>query len=386
MHGTRARVRPPRHLRRRAADLAKNCQPPLRLPPARPVSRVSPSQRPRVPGTFRLAPVSIAMHGTGCCAASHAAGAGSAGYTRDDKHVERWRVHKFGGSSVADAACMERVARILEAGSASASRRRAVGLPRRHRCAAESRRGRRTAGGRRSPSASMRSASATRSSPTRCSRARRAANSSTTLDAGLPRHRRHPADRAADPLGVADRPRPHRRLRRDLVDAPVLALSARARPAARQGATGSTRATSSRSNGARSGPAVRWEESQANTARVVPRDRGARSSSPASSRAIAQGPADDARPQRQRLLRLDLRRAARRRGDPHLDRRRRRAERRSAPRARREGHRLAVLQRGDGARVLRREGDPSADDGAGGAQGHPDLDPQHVRARESRAR
>jgi bifunctional aspartokinase / homoserine dehydrogenase 1 len=26
-----------------------------------------------------------------------------------------WRVHKFGGSSVADAACMERVARILEA-------------------------------------------------------------------------------------------------------------------------------------------------------------------------------------------------------------------------------------------------------------------------------
>jgi bifunctional aspartokinase / homoserine dehydrogenase 1 len=28
--------------------------------------------------------------------------------------VERWQVHKFGGSSVADAACMERVARILE--------------------------------------------------------------------------------------------------------------------------------------------------------------------------------------------------------------------------------------------------------------------------------
>src|SRR5687767_9187743 len=27
----------------------------------------------------------------------------------------QWRVHKFGGSSVADAACMERVARILEA-------------------------------------------------------------------------------------------------------------------------------------------------------------------------------------------------------------------------------------------------------------------------------
>jgi aspartokinase/homoserine dehydrogenase 1 len=28
--------------------------------------------------------------------------------------VDAWRVHKFGGSSVADAACMERVARILE--------------------------------------------------------------------------------------------------------------------------------------------------------------------------------------------------------------------------------------------------------------------------------
>jgi aspartokinase/homoserine dehydrogenase 1 len=31
-----------------------------------------------------------------------------------EKQVERWRVHKFGGSSVADALCMERVARILE--------------------------------------------------------------------------------------------------------------------------------------------------------------------------------------------------------------------------------------------------------------------------------
>jgi aspartokinase/homoserine dehydrogenase 1 len=33
---------------------------------------------------------------------------------RENTDVERWRVHKFGGSSVADAACMERVARILE--------------------------------------------------------------------------------------------------------------------------------------------------------------------------------------------------------------------------------------------------------------------------------
>jgi aspartokinase/homoserine dehydrogenase 1 len=28
--------------------------------------------------------------------------------------MDQWRVHKFGGSSVADAACMERVGRILE--------------------------------------------------------------------------------------------------------------------------------------------------------------------------------------------------------------------------------------------------------------------------------
>ncbi len=28
--------------------------------------------------------------------------------------MEAWKVHKFGGSSVADAACMERVARIIE--------------------------------------------------------------------------------------------------------------------------------------------------------------------------------------------------------------------------------------------------------------------------------
>ena len=30
---------------------------------------------------------------------------------------QQWKVHKFGGSSVADAACMERVARILESDS-----------------------------------------------------------------------------------------------------------------------------------------------------------------------------------------------------------------------------------------------------------------------------
>ena len=96
--------------------------------------------------------------------------------------------------------------------------------------------------------------------------------------------------------------------------------------------------------------------------------------------------ADHARPQRQRLLRFHLRLAARRQRDPHLDRRRRRAVGRSAPRARRQGHRLAVVQRGHGAGVLRRQGDPSADHGARRGPRHPDLDPQHLRARRSRAR
>ena len=95
------------------------------------------------------------------------------------------------------------------------------------------------------------------------------------------------------------------------------------------------------------------------------------------------GAADDARPQRQRLLGVDLRRAARRDGDPHLDRRRRRAERPTRAACRTPRHRRAVVQRGDGARVLRREGDSPADDGAGRRPRHPDLDPQHVRAREA---
>ena len=33
--------------------------------------------------------------------------------------MEAWKVHKFGGSSVADAACMQRVAGIVEADPAS---------------------------------------------------------------------------------------------------------------------------------------------------------------------------------------------------------------------------------------------------------------------------
>ena len=40
--------------------------------------------------------------------------------------TSRWRVHKFGGSSVADAACMQRVAAILEEDPRAAPGRRAV--------------------------------------------------------------------------------------------------------------------------------------------------------------------------------------------------------------------------------------------------------------------
>ena len=114
------------------------------------------------------------------------------------------------------------------------------------------------------------------------------------------------------------------------------------------------------------GPGVQWPESQARL-----RERGAgrlpgHAGHHRLHRRRRARRADHARPQRQRLLRLDLRCAARRLRDSDLDRRRRRAVRRSAPRARRHRHRCAVLQRGDGAGVLRRQGHPPADHGAGG--------------------
>ena len=59
---------------------------------------------------------------------------------------------------------------------------------------------------------------------------------------------------------------------------------------------------------------------------------------------------------------------------------------RPAARAGSEDHRRDVVQRGHGARVLRRQGDPPADDGAGDWPRHPDLDPQHVQRRRIRAR
>ena len=132
------------------------------------------------------------------------------------------------------------------------------------------------------------------------------------------------------------------------------------------------------------GPAVQWEESRAKLAALV--GRADFKGTLIITGFIASRPprrADHAGSQRQRLLGLDLRLAARCQRDPHLDRRRWRAVGRSAPRARCQGHRLAVVQRGHGARVLRRQGHPSADHGAGRRPRHSDLDPQHLRAGEA---
>ena len=82
--------------------------------------------------------------------------------------MERWRVHKFGGSSVADADCMERVALDSRSGSPPPAVGRALGVPWRHRCAARSGERRGAAGGRclRAPRGAF--DSATSISPTPC--------------------------------------------------------------------------------------------------------------------------------------------------------------------------------------------------------------------------
>ena len=151
-------------------------------------------------------------------------------------------------------------------------------------------------------------AAAIRSSPTRCSKATARTRIPGEARAGLPRHRRHPADGAADPLGVADGARPDRRLRRDLVDAPVRCLSAPSRQASRQGALDRrARRRVGRMGPARPGGALGGVAGEHRRA-YVRRDAATLIITGFIAR-DAQGPADDARPQRQRLLRLDLRRA-----------------------------------------------------------------------------
>ena len=164
---------------------------------------------------------------------------------------------------------------ILEAGSASAARRRAVRVPRRHRRAAQARRDRRAPGRRRSTerieALRQRHAVIAR----HAARRRGAHEFVATLDAGLPRHRRHPAHRRADPLGVAARARPRRRLRRDLVDAAVRALPAAARPPRRAGALDRRARHRARWNGARSGRPCAGTSRARNADALVPRDRHA---------------------------------------------------------------------------------------------------------------
>ena len=90
-----------------------------------------------------------------------------------------------------------------------------------------------------------------------------------------------------------------------------------------------------------------------------------------------------ARTEWKRFQCVDIRGAPRCGRDPDLDRRRRRDERESTPGARSRDARCTVVQRSDGARVLRREGDPSEHDGAGGRPRTSDHHPQHVQARAS---
>ena len=163
--------------------------------------------------------------------------------------MDKWIVHKFGGSSVADAACFRRVAEIIEA---SSNPREAIvlsacrgvtdalldlvslaeqpdrdfgsaieALKRRHLDLA-------AALVSKAACASLQGAVRTR----------------------LPRHRRHVADRAPDPLLDLFDARCDLRLRRDLVDPPVRAVPARARPHQGRQFCGSMRARSSSSNGA----------------------------------------------------------------------------------------------------------------------------------------
>ena len=132
-----APIRPSRPLTRLAY-----CCDGLGLPPAGPVSTVSPSKSAKI-RVFSLCSAALSaveVTADGCAPRIEC--------NKQEKHspVERWRVHKFGGSSVADAVCMERVAKILEAGSAAAPRCRAVGVSRHYRRIAEPGDGRRAQG------------------------------------------------------------------------------------------------------------------------------------------------------------------------------------------------------------------------------------------------
>ncbi len=267
-----------------------------------------------------------------------------------------WRVFKFGGSSVADAASMRRVADIIEGEPAgplavvlSACKGVTDGLL--DLVSAAERQEPAGAGPGRPPAA------AHWPSPPRSARrtmSPRSRPSSTRM-------------RPTSSAGSGPRPRRSRPPRKPATSSPATAscgrrgmfarsLGARGRRGAgavarrarrRRGAVGPARPGRAVAGvaPARRGAGAGWLARHAHRARLH--------------RPHAGGRADDARTQRLGLLGVDLRRRAQRLRDSHLDRRRRRAQRRSPARARRHRHRLAVVPRGDGAGLLRRQGDPS---------------------------
>ena len=292
-----------------------------------------------------------------------------------------WRVFKFGGSSVADAACMRRVADIIEGEPAgplavvlSACKGVTDGLLDLV-AAAE----------RQEPAAPALAGAAAAAH-----RHRRRDLHARRRD-GVRRRvrRRRGRHRAPAPGHVRGRGRPPRK---PATSSPATAScgprgsSPAASPPAAGAArcAGSTRATSSRCSGARSARRSSGR-CRANAPRrwcqpARPRRSSCPASSPARPRACRRRSAATARDFSASIF-GDVLNASEIHiwtdVDGVLS-----ADPRRVPDATRD--RLAVVPRGDGAGLLRRQGDPSADDGPGGDEGHPDLDAQHVRAGEAR--
>jgi aspartokinase/homoserine dehydrogenase 1 len=183
---------------------------------------------------------------------------------------ESWVVHKFGGSSVADAACFERVANILEAqpqkrlgvvlsacrGVTDALLRLVVLAEQqdeRYQIEVQALR--------------ERHATIARALLTRPGRR----TVPVGHGSGLSRHRGHIAHRAADPLGRGQCPRSDRRLRGDLVDAPVPQIFRGAHPTRGKTVWVDARRVVVVEWGSL-GPAVQWSESQENIERLVGAD------------------------------------------------------------------------------------------------------------------
>ena len=299
-----------------------------------------------------------------------------------------WTVHKFGGTSVADASCFRRVAGIV-AGEQTGNLGVVVSAM---RGVTDELLGLIEKAARREPVTSAVASLRERHEKTTIELLGAASAKPLVAELDQELEEIESILKASDAgaLGVAAEPRSRVRVRRSVVGAHAGRVS---RAGARRGAQRRVRQRARRArHRARrdgTGRSLGRESPEARRSRAAGfrgsrRDHGLHRLRP-------RGVADDARSQRQRLFRIDLRRVVRRERGAYLDRRRRRHERRSAPRSGSEGHRRDVVQRGDGARVLRREGDSSADDGARGRQGHSDPHSQHlqrasIRGRKSRPR